>query len=305
MVLLFLAVSIIRHAFRQRQASIVHVAPQETHVPQTATVSAAPVMFTEEDVLISTGMPTNAVRAAETVPNTSLAFTALNSDPDNVAAAIDSFSNIMPCPIENGSYTEIFCCSETAGSQAAAAGCCDIAAFNLIHISISSWLSRPSEANAPSQNSQSRSANASSTKTPSTSTKLPSNGSGAFTSLISTLSVVATPLPQHSPPPKKIVDIGTAIGVPLGVLLISGLTGLLVHERRLRMKAQKAVIDTLAACHQSRGAKTPTGGYMLQDSVRPQEMGCTELQPAELDDGEVHEADVKALKTGVDLCNRQ
>ncbi|KAM0804995.1 hypothetical protein BDR22DRAFT_817494 [Usnea florida] len=280
MALLFLAISIIRHAFRQRQVSIAHAAPQETHVPQTATVSAAPVMCTEEDVLISTGMPTDAVRAAETVLNISSALTVLNTDPDNVAAAIGSFSNIMPCPINNGSYTQIFCCSETAGSQAAAAGCCDTAAFNLNnHISISSWLSRPSEANAPSQNSQSRSANVSSSETPSTSTKLPSNPSGvtAFTSLTSTLSVVATPLPEHSPPPKKVVDIGTAIGVPLGVLLISGLTGLLVHERRLRMKAQKAVIDTLAACHQSRGAKTPTGGYMLQDSVRPQEMGCTEL----------------------------
>ena len=120
--------------------------------------------------------------------------------------------------------------------------------------------------------------------------------------------------------------------MPLGVLLISGLTGLLVHERKLRMKAQKAVDDTLASCHQSRGAQTATGGYMLQDHVRPQEMECchqscgaqtatggymlqdhvrpqemecTELQPGELYDGEVHEADVKTLNTGVDLCNRQ
>ena len=43
---------------------------------------------------------------------------------------------------------------------------------------------------------------------------------------------------------------------------------------------------------------------MLQDSVRPQELELTELQPAELDDGEVHEADVKTLNNGVDLCNR-
>lgn len=106
-------------------------------------------------------------------------------------------------------------------------------------------------------------------------------------------------------PPKKAVDVGIAIGVPLGVLLISGLTGLVVHERRLRMKAQKAVDDTLAACHQHGGAKTPTGGYMLQDLVRPQELELTELQPAELYDGEVHEADVKTINTGVDLCNRQ
>ena len=273
-----------------------HVAAQETHVLQTATVSAAPVMCTEEDVLISTGMPTDVVRAAETVPNISSSLTVRNADPDSVAAAIDSFSNIMPCPTNNGSYTQIFCCSETAGSQAAAAGCCDT---NPTAIQISSWLSRPGEAKAPSESSQSRSANFSSTKPPSTSSKLPSIPSGvtASTSLINTLSVVATPLPQHSPPQKKDVDIGIAIGVPLGVLLISGLTGLLVHERRLRMKAQKAVNDTLAACHQSRGARTPTGGYMLQDPVRPQEMECTKLQPAELYDGEVHEADVKTLNT--------
>ena len=44
---------------------------------------------------------------------------------------------------------------------------------------------------------------------------------------------------------------------------------------------------------------------MLQDPVRPQEMEHTELQPAELYDGEVHEADVKTINTGVDLCSRQ
>ena len=299
MVILFLTISIIRHAFRRRQASIAHVAPQETHVLQTVTVSAAPVMCTEEDVLISTGMPTDAVRAVEAVPDTSSSLTVLNTDPDNVAAAIDSFSNIIPCPINNGSYTQIFCCSERAASQAAAAGCCDTAAFNLNKIPISPWLSRPGEAKAPSKISQSRSANVSSPKTPSTIAKLSSipSGATASTSLITTLSVVATPSPQRSPPPKKVVDIGIAIGVPLGVVLISGLTGLLVHERRLRMKAQKAVDDTLAACHQNRGAKTPTGGYILQDSVRPQELELTELQPAELYDGEVHEFDVKTLNT--------
>ena len=279
---------------------------QETHVLQTATVSAAPVMCTEEDALISIGMPTDAVRAAETVLNSSSSLTVLNADPDSVAAAIDAFSNIIPCSIINGSYTQIFCCSEIAGSQAAAAGCCDTTAFNLNKIPISPWLSRPGEAKAPSKISQSRSANVSSTRTPSTSTKLSSTLSGvrASTSLVATLSTVATHFPQYSPLPKK-VDIGIAIGVPLGVLLISGLIGLLVHERRLRMKAQKAVNDTLAAYYQSRGAENPTGGCMLQDPVRPQEMECIELQPAELYDGEVHEADVKTINTGVDVCNRQ
>lgn len=71
------------------------------------------------------------------------------------------------------------------------------------------------------------------------------------------------------------------------------------------MKAQRAVDDTLAACLQSHGAKTPTGGYKLQGHLRPQEMECTELQPGELYDGEVHEADGKTLNTGVDFCKRQ
>ena len=79
----------------------------------------------------------------------------------------------------------------------------------------------------------------------------------------------------------------------LGVSLISGLIVFLIHEHRLRLKAQKAVSDTLAAYEVSRAAMTARKSRAVKDPLRPQELEHTQSQPAELYDGEIHEANIR------------
>ena len=110
----------------------------------------------------------------------------------------------------------------------------------------------------------------------------------------SDLPAKATPSTQQLQPSKKDVDIGVAIGLSLGVPLISGLIIFLIHEHRLRIKAQKAVTDTLAAYEMSRAAMTSMESRYMKDQLRPQELEHTQSQPGELYDGEIYEADVRA-----------
>ena len=57
-------------------------------------------------------------------------------------------------------------------------------------------------------------------------------------------------------------------GVPLGVVLVSGLAIFLIYERRRRIKAEKTVVDTLAVRDTSEN---------------------TQIQPREIYGGEVYE----------------
>lgn len=210
---------------------------------------------------------------------------------NGVTVAIDIFSNIIPCPLVNGSFTETFCCSEQAGSQAAAAGCCDTAIVDLNEDAIITGPGRLYEGNTVSTVSLSQFSKTSSIATAWTSKKLPPILPSilASTTSASVLSAVAKPLTQHSPPTKKLTDLSVAIGVPLGVFAISGLIALLIHERRLRIKAQKTVVDTLVAYEKCRAAKPRAAVYEVQGHPRPHELEHTQSQPGELYDGEIHE----------------
>ena len=222
--------------------------------------------------------------------------------PNSVIAAEDSFSAIIPCPRVNGSATELFCCSARAQTPAADAGCCDRAIF----VDIGHGPVR-SEASAISTTSPSQIARLSSTATALTSTEtFPTSSSIPASANIpaptntpaSTTSgdfppAAVTSLPQTSPSSKKNVQVGVGIGVSLGVSLISVSVIFLIHERRLRIKAQKQVIDTLAAYDNSRATGTPVRSYQIPRRSRPQEIEHTQPQPGELYDGEIHEVDVR------------
>lgn len=104
----------------------------------------------------------------------------------------------------------------------------------------------------------------------------------ASTASASSLSAGAENLPQQSLLSNKNVKIGVAIGVSLSVCLISGLIIVLFHERRLRIKAQKKVVDTIASCNEPRSPKTSAGSYGRQTQSGPQELELTQPQPAEL-----------------------
>lgn len=222
---------------------------------------------------------------------------------------MDSFSNIILCPRVDGSFTKAFCCSAKAGGPAVGAGCCD----REVQIDIIPGPGR-TEASAISMSSPFQSAKMSNTAIASTPTgNLPVSSSiptstniPAFTDVpvsisilastasASSLSAVAKSLPQQLPLSQKNVKIGVAIGVSLSVCLISGLIMFLLHERRLRIKAQKEVVDTSAACKEPRAPRTSAGSYGKPTQSRPQELELTQPQHRELYDGEIHEADTRS-----------
>ncbi len=199
----------------------------------------------------------------------------------------------------NGSFTSTFCCSEVAGNQAGVAGCCDRVidlGGQIIHGQ------DRSAANAPSTVTQLLSTKSSSTTTASTTTGALYISSSILTSSTSAsaLLAAATSFSQPSLPLKKNVKIGVAIGVSLGVSLILGLVVFVIHERRLRIKTQKAVVeaqkavaDILGACDMSRAARTSASSCEVQGQTGPQELEHTQSQPGELYDGEVYEADIR------------
>ena len=207
------------------------------------------------------------------------------------------FSNIIPCPLVNGSFTYNFCCSEKPGSVAAAAGCCD-RAFDLRAYPVLAGSSRD-EANVTSTISPSQSTTLSKTASDSTAvgsvhmlSSVPASSTSASSTSASNPPAEATLSTQQSKPLRRNVEIGVAIGVSLGVSLILGLIVFLIHEHRLRIKAQKEVIDTLAT-EMSPAAMTSTESRAVRDQLRLQELAHVQPQPGELYDGQIHEADVR------------
>ena len=175
-------------------------------------------------------------------------------------AAKDIFCNVFPCPRINGSFTRSFCCSEHSGGPGALAGCCD----STVIIDMGQGPGHAG-AGAFSMASRSRSAKLSSittaltlSETYSISSSTPAsalirahNGTSASTISVSSLPVTATFVTQQSPPLKKDIEVGAAIGVTFGVFLLSSLMIFLVRGHRLRVKAQKEVIDIIAAYDES------------------------------------------------------
>lgn len=79
------------------------------------------------------------------------------------------------------------------------------------------------------------------------------------------------------------------VGVPLGVLIVFCLAYFLVHEHRLRIKAEKTVVNTLAAQNKSHLGWIREENHQWRDHPGPLELGNTQSQPGELFDGEVYE----------------
>ena len=75
------------------------------------------------------------------------------------------------------------------------------------------------------------------------------------------------------------------VGVPLGVLLVS----FLIYEHRLRIKAEKTIIETVAAHNRKHSEWMREERQHWMDHPGPLELETTQTQPGELFDGEVHE----------------
>ena len=99
---------------------------------------------------------------------------------------------------------------------------------------------------------------------------------------------LATSLPQKSLLSKN-VRIGVGIGVSLCISVILILAIVIIHERRLLIKAQEQVGDTLAAYDKSRATGTHVSRYQIQGQSRPQEFEHTGPSLGEPYDGDSHE----------------
>lgn len=80
------------------------------------------------------------------------------------------------------------------------------------------------------------------------------------------------------------------IGVPLGVLIVFYLAYFFIREHRLRIKAERTGVNALAARHENHLRWIREKNHQWRDHPGPLELGNTQRQPAELYDGEVHEA---------------
>ena len=83
--------------------------------------------------------------------------------------------------------------------------------------------------------------------------------------------------------------MGVGAGVPLGVLLVSGLAILLIHERKRRIKAEKTIVNILAKRDTSHIGWIGKESHRWKRHISPVEVENTQVQPREIYGGEVYE----------------
>ena len=227
-----------------------------------------------------------------------------------MTAAVHSFSNLYPCPWNNGSYTVNWCCGAQETAKEGEPGCCDGPLFlqgigligSVIPTPAPSSMSAPSSTPAPpSPRSEAGETADPNAPTPASSSSHLATSSSSVTFSTSpslsesTLSPTPTPLKSSSNPAQpshKVLAIGTGIGVPVAVLLLFGLVFLLLRERRRRIRAQKMADDANTAAKMKEGERqsTPAMNCTLCHHHLPQELDGVPHGPKEIDSQAVYEA---------------
>lgn len=232
---------------------------------------------------------------------TDITWQSLNCCPACRDSATNSFSNVYSCPVKNGSFALSWCCGATEGSQQARDGCCNGPLFtpdfgfaiaeigvletecNTTDTSSSSELTASSSSNsaAPSRSlaTQWTSSNVALASTADRSPN-PTPSSKETAAIATGVGLAVEPSSKPVAPSEKGVAIGAGVGVPVGLLLLSGLVLLFLRERRQRVQAQKVANDahTIAA---ERGT-TGVQGYELYGQSLPQELPHAQVGPEEL-----------------------
>ena len=219
---------------------------------------------------------------------------------DPTIAATDSFSNLYPCPLTNGSFSTYWCCGR-AGGQA----CCDGPLFEIsVGRVITTCQDSSTPASSSSQSSPSpsfgstKAADSNSSTLASSSShfaKSPSSSASAILSSASrsTVTIPSAPveLPsdvvQHSHQ-SPAIEIGVA--VPVAVLLLCGLVFMFLRERRLRILAEKLKNDAYSAVEKKETDSGSTTARNCGFCNHPQELEYVPHGPEEIDSQEVHEA---------------
>lgn len=260
-----------------RQSPILH-APQhvvwtapavrvETHVQLMATVPVRLDTCIEAGVRTAAGNRRTAVQNVKTVrnrPSSKEVFTSDEDLADGLKAATDSFSNLYPCPVINGSHSNNWCCGAREGSEEQKAGCCNGALFAS---DLGTFAKAEAEANNTDSEASTLAASSSHTATflssvANTDSEASTLAASSSSHIATFLSSVATPTstshsePAVTPKPtpiepssgpaqlsRKSVAVGTGVGVSVGALLLFGLVYLFLRERRRRVHAQKMTDD--------------------------------------------------------------
>ena len=193
---------------------------------------------------------------------------------DSIKVALNSFSNIYPCPIVNGSFPNnaLWCCGASEGTDAAKAGCCYTSTFSPF---IPGFAFLPADKETNALSSAAPSVVISSSYVVVT--------SSVTTPTISTVLPISTPTPHRvSATSEKTLAVGAGVGAPLGALLLSGLCIFLIQKHRRRVFAK----ETIQTMHTPNGAgvleQSEENHYELNLQPKNQELKYTNQYPREL-----------------------
>ena len=284
------------HIIRAIQQTVwtVPVALLEIHALQMATVTVLLDFSTEAGVRTSPGNRRTAALIVETVrnwPRSKKHIDFYEDIADTTTAAIHSFSNLYPCPLQNGSFTGSWCCGAQGGTQAAKAGCCGTA-FELDFGSVVIPDTEAKTINTISSTLASSSSHIASA---------PSSAASSTSLGLSRSKITPSPTPvEISPGPaqqsQKSLTVGVGVGIPAVALLLFSLVFLFLRERRRRVQAQKMTDDASTAPvggdreRKGENGRTTARDYELQNYQLPQELEYVQQGPEEIYSQEVHEA---------------
>ena len=252
----------------------------------------------EAVVPISHGNRQTAAQDAEIVRSRFLppkSFTPQKDLADATTAAIHSFSNVLPCPVNNGSYAgPSWCCGAQEGTEEARAGCCQTTLFTP---DFGVFANAEAVANTTDPKPSTLATSSSHTATSPSFVSSPTSSISSEPAFISTSTFTPTQatvgpssVPAHTS--QKSVAVGAGVGVPVGALSLFGLVFLFLRERRRRIHAQKTTDNVYTAAQERARERegTTAGGYSSRNHILLQELESRQRGPNEIDSREVHEA---------------
>ena len=213
----------------------------------------------------------------------------------------DYFTDLIPCPPVNGTYTNYFCCKRDGVST-----CCDrLLDFTVFGKGFGFFPPHGDNSSNASAPLLSLEASSSLTSGPPLSSNVNTN-SEPVSSLFSTTTTLSanrslglTTSSCKAPPQfNDYVAIGAGIGVPLGVLLLLALSFLLHMEHRRRISSEKA-LNRIQVRDKSK-EKAKRRKFTVNNGSAVFELGNSQPNPMELHGGELFEATSHPSPTGYD-----
>lgn len=292
----------------------------EINAQPRVTVMVVLDTFIEVDVRTSLGNRRTALQSVKMVRSRSRSglllrkqYASLEAQADASIAAIHSFSNLYPCPLNNGSFAVNWCCGAQEGSVQGKAGCChgplvpyDFGFVIAINPNPSTLAASSSQITSSPNSGAVGGAGPNPSALASTSSfiaTIPSAITSPTSLNPSESAVRPTPTSvglssDSAPTSRKGLAVEAGVGVPVAVLLLFGLILLFLRERRRRIHAQKTTNGACTAAEEREGESqrdedresSTARTYESQDHRLPQELEYLPQGPGEIDSRDVHEA---------------